>query len=217
LGFLALAVVLSVSALRAPALAPGMGLLLPAALGLVFGASALLPAGGLAAVAALRERGRERAAAVVLGVTVAVDFRALAGAVLLAPSRAEASAPRLAWSAAAFASIVLSVWLLDPTAFLGAVGAPVESAPGIGLLNLLLYRGGPAAGTVVLLLKLASVAIAASSLLLVRRGWRGDAWTLAAFVSLAVLWLDPSPPAGAVVVPLLLLGLGGAALASTPR
>ncbi len=80
LGGLAIVVLVCASALRSPAIAPSLALLAPVALGSIFGTRAVLTAGCLALVALLAQVGRHRAAAVVFGVAVAFDFRALAGA-----------------------------------------------------------------------------------------------------------------------------------------
>ena len=192
------------------ALGAGIGLLLPLSFGVVFGAGGLWVAGGLALAAAASERGRGTLAALVLGATVAIDPRALAGAPLLALDPALRFGRSLRLAAVGYAAVTVPVLLLDPAAFASTLAAWPEAGPGLGLVNLLFYRGAPAVGTVAWL-HLAAVTVAAVGVVWLWRSPRGDAWSVSAFLSLAVLWLDPAPPAGILVVPVVLLALGAGA------
>jgi hypothetical protein len=64
-------------------------------------------------------------------------------------------------------------------------------------------------------LRLAALTAAALGVVWLWRSPSRDAWRVSAFLSLAVLWLDPAPPAGILVVPVLLLAQG--AVAQLPR
>ena len=210
LGGLAILALVCVAALRSPAIAPSLVLLAPVALGSIFGARAVLTAGCLALVALLAQVGRHRAAAVVFGVAVAFDFRALAGAPLLALGGEPLRGSWLRVVGTAVVAFVLPVLALDATGFLSTVGAGAPALPGFGLVNLLLYREAPGVG-IALVLKLASVlAASAGAWWLIRRraAQPAQVWAIAGLFGLASLWLDPSPPAGAVSLPLLLLALG---------
>jgi hypothetical protein len=207
---LALVLVAWAGGRRGLPLGASLGLLLPLAFGVVFGASAVWVAGGLASSAALAGKGSLRAAALVLGATVAVDHRALAAAPLLASGKEPPRLGRvLGLAACAYAALVLPVALLDVPAFLAALGRPLAFGPGFGLANLLLYRGVPPTAAAVLLAAGAGAA-ALGGVLLLARATPFAALPAAALASLAVLWLDPAPPAGALALPVALLALSAA-------
>ena len=210
----ALACVVAVAAGRwaAPgglAFGTGVALSMPLSFGLVFGASGLWVVGGLALTGLLGERGRGTWAAFVFGATVAVDPRALAAAPLLGLGPGMSFGRRLGLAAMGYAVLVVPVLLLDPAAFASAFLRAPESGPGLGLVNLLLYRGSSPGGAA-LVLGLATAAVAALGGWWVWRSRPGDPWTVAAFLSVAWVWLEPGPPAGALAVPVALLGLAAA-------
>ncbi len=190
-------------------------LLLPLALGAVFGARSLWTAGGLAVVVVLARRGRTRAAAVAFGVTVALDHTALVAAPLLALGSEH---PRpvsrlLGWAALGYAVMVLPVALLGPRAFVSAFTPRFEAGPGFGLTNILLYGGSVPRG-VAILLWIGTSLVAVVGVLAVRRMAPASAIPLAACLSVAALWLHPAPAVGALAVPLVLLVLAAPSFAS---
>ena len=191
-----------------------MPFLLPLALGAVFGARSLWTAGGVAVVVLLARRGRTAAAAFAFGCTVALDHGALVAAPLLALGPVGARPfPRVAgWAVVGYAVLVLPVVLLGPGAFLGALAPRLEAGPGFGLVNLLLYGGSVRPGLVALLW-VGTMLVAALGTLAAARAAPASAIPLAAGLSLAALWFDPAPAAGALALPLVLLVLAAPGLA----
>ena len=189
-------------------------LLLPLALGAVFGARSLWTAGGLAIVVILARRGQDAVAALAFGVAVALDHGALVAAPLLAlgPKGAPRSSRLAGWAALGYSALVLPVALLGPQAFLSAITPRFEVGPGFGVVNVLSYGGSVAPG-VAAILWAATLLIAALAVLAVGRTPPGSAIPLAAGLSLAALWLDPMPAPGALLVPLVLLALAATGLA----
>ena len=218
LSMLMLAFVVVAAASTAAQWAPwtfAVPLLLPLTLGAVFGARSLWTAGGLAVVVILARRGKAAAAAFAFGLAVGLDHGALVAAPLLAlvPGGARPVSRLAGWAAIGYAVLVLPVALLDPRAFLSALTPRLEAGPGFGVVNVLSYGGsvppGVAAG-----LGAGALLVAALGLLSLVKTTPALAIPLAACLSLAALWLDPAPPAGALAVPLALLVLAAPALAA---
>jgi hypothetical protein len=187
----------------------GACLLLPLALGPIFGTSRVLTLAALLLCAFTAARGYPKLAAGMVGMAAAVDPLSLCGLPLLALTPGPAAgAPRsLFWPPVLGASaLIVPVVLLDPGAFASAlVRAPVPGA-GLGLVNLLLYAGMPQLPSVLSAFALlVVVALAAAA---ARRRSGADAFGVAALCSLAWLWLAPAAAADAVAVPVGLLAVG---------
>jgi hypothetical protein len=214
----ALALVVSATMTWSPSVGAGVGLLLPLAFGVVFAASSTWTLGGLVLSALFARGGMAKTAAVVFGLAAALDHRALAAAPLLAATEPVDATlrpgRRLALVACGYLALVLPVVLLDPLAFASALGRPLEIAPGLGLGNLLVYKGAAPPGAAALL-KLASVAVSLFGLFLIGRLPPPSALAAAALLSLVALWLDPAPPALILALPLTLLALSAAGAATS--
>jgi len=119
----------------------------PFALGTVLGSPAVLPLAALAGSWALGRRGSWTAAGLLAGVAAALDHRAALAALPLllcgaTPARSLAARARsLAVALAAYAAVVAPVALLDVPAFLARLRAAPAPGPGLGVFNLLAYRG----------------------------------------------------------------------------
>ena len=186
--------------------AVGVALLLaPLALGTVLGAPLALSLLALVSAWAARERGALTLAGALAGAAVGLEHRAL----LVAPFVALPHGPRagltrvLSAAAAGYALLVAPVALLDVASFLERAIERSAPGPGLGLVNLLVYRGaeGAAAGLgwVATLVALAALAW------LLTRPWPRLA--RAGIASLVGIVLAPSLSADAVGVPILLLTL----------
>jgi hypothetical protein len=191
----------------------------PLAVGTVLGAPFALTLAALAGAWALAGRGAGLAAGLLAGAAVALDHRAaLVAPFLLAPENRvavrrglQALGSRLALrrglpaAAAAYGVLVLPVALLDPPAFLARLVERTAPGAGLGVFNLLAYRGAEASAGALALAALAPLLCAGVVLWLLRRPWPPLA--LAAVASLAGIALAPALSAEAVAVPLVLLGL----------
>jgi hypothetical protein len=206
---LALAALAAVAALRfegrrrRTALALAL-LAAPLATGTVLGSPAALP---LAALVGAWAAGRRWALAGVLaGVAVALDHRALLVAPFLlarvAPGERRGAATR---AAAAYGLLVAPVVLLDPVAFTARLGTEGVPGPGLGLFNLLAYRGVEASAGALALGALAPLLSAGVVLWLLARP--GPPLARGGVASLVGLVLAPAVSAEAVALPLVLLGL----------
>jgi len=190
--------------------AVGLALLAaPLALGTVQGAPFALSLLALAAAWTARDRGARVVAGLLAGAAVALGHWAL----LVAPFVALSDAPRasrartLAAAAAGYALLVVPVALLDPTAFLARVAAPASAGPGLGLVNLLAYRG--AENVAVALAPVVPMIALAALAWLLTRSWAPLA--RAGIASLVGIALAPSVSGDAVAVPILLLALAAVA------
>ena len=206
---LALAALAAVAALRfegrrrRTALALAL-LAAPLATGTVLGSPAALP---LAALVGAWAAGRRWALAGALaGAAVALDHRALLVAPFLlarvAPGERRRAAIR---AAAAYGLLVAPVVLLDPAAFAARLGAEGVPGPGLGLFNLLAYRGVEASAGALALAALAPLLSAGVVLWLLTRP--GPPLARGAVAGLVGLVLAPAVSAEAVALPLVLLGL----------
>jgi len=208
LAFLALAGVLAVrfSGRRRRA-AVGLSLLVaPLALGTVLGAPFVLSLLVLAFAWTARERSKSTSAGALAGVAVALDHRALLCApfVALPENWTRVSLFRaLAAAAAAYGLVVLPVALLDLPAFVARAAAPSPPGTGLGLVNLLAYRG--AEGLAASLLPAAALVGIGALVFLLTRPWPGLA--RAGIASLVGIVLAPAVSAEAVATPILLLAL----------
>ncbi len=101
--------------------------------------------------------------------------------------------------------VVAPVALLDLTAFGARLVERTTPGPGLGLFNLLAYRGAEASAGALALAALAPLLLAGIVLWLLKRPW--PPLVLGGVASLAGILLAPALSAEAVAVPLLLLGL----------
>ena len=131
--------------------------------------------------------------------------------------RASVAGAAVAGPSAAYALLVAPVALLDPAAFAARLGAAGVPGPGLGLFNLLAYRGAEASAGALALAALAPLLSAGVVLWLLSRPWPPLA--RAAIASLVGLVLAPAVSAEAVALPLVLLGLAAISppTASRPR
>jgi uncharacterized membrane protein len=178
----------------------------PMAIGTVLGAPFAL---SLSALVAAWPTGRGRpglASGLLAGAAVALDHRATLAVPFLLLAGSRRSVTRgLAAALAAYLLIVGPVALLDPAAFAARLGGPTASGAGLGLFNLLAYRGMESSAGAFALAALTPLALAALVLWLLRRPWPPLA--LGGIASLAGIVVAPALSPEAVAVPLLLLGL----------
>ncbi len=188
----------------------GLALVLaPLALGTVQGAPFALSLLALVSAWAARDRCAPRAAGLLAGAAVALDHRALLAApfVALADGRRPRLARTLAAAATGYGVVVVPVALFDLTAFLERAAQPSPPGPGLGLVNLLAYRGAESAAAV--LAPFLVLAAFGALAWLMTRSWATLA--RAAIASLVGIVLAPSLSAEAVAAPILLLALAAMA------
>ena len=210
LGLLALAAGLAVSlegAARRSALALCL-LSAPLALGTVLGSPHAASLAALVAAWAASSGGRDRTAGVLAGVAMALDHRSLVAVPFLAlgDSRPRVRAAVVS-AAAAYLALVAPVALLDLPAFATRASAAAVAGPGLGLANLLAYKGGEDVATA--FGPLAPLATLALTAWLLTRPWSGLA--RAAVATLAAIVLAPAVTANAVATPIVLLALAASA------
>jgi hypothetical protein len=195
--------------------AVGLALLAaPLALGTVLGAPFALSLAALASAWAARDKGAQLAAGMLAGAAVALDHRALLVApfVALTDGTRVSRARALVGVVAGYGLLVLPVALLDLPAFLERAAAPSPPGPGLGLVNLLAYRG--AENAAVALAPMAPLVALAALAWLLTRPWPRLA--SAGIASLVGIVLAPSLSADAVAAPILLLALAAVAPAAEP-
>jgi hypothetical protein len=182
-------------------------LVAPMALGTVLGSPAALSLAALVGAWAAGRRGAGLGSGSLAGVAVALDHRALLVApflVALEASRRE-RARAIAAAFGAYLLVVAPVALLDPVAFAARLGERAAPGPGLGLFNLLAYRGAEASAGAFALAALAPLLLAALVLWLLTRPWpplaRGG------IASLAGILLAPALSPETVAGPIVLLGL----------
>jgi hypothetical protein len=202
------------------AAAAASGLLAPLALSALFGGRSLGAAFGLTLTAWLSSRW-PTLSRLAFGAAVALDHLALAAAPLLAlgsPTGGErgrtSRARSLAVVAAGYLALVAPPFLLDPGSAMRAYGRPIEVGPGLGLVNLVSYGGELPESLPALCAWLAAI-LAVSGLWLGGRCRPEEASLLSVCLCLAVLWLHPAPPAGALALPVALLVLAAPSLLAT--
>jgi hypothetical protein len=188
----------------------GLALLVaPLALGTVLGAPFALSLLALVGAWAARDRGAPTVAGALAGVAVALDHRALLVAPFVAlPEGSRAGLTRaLAAATAVYALLVGAVALLDVGAFVARATAWSPPGPGLGVVNLLAYRGAEDAAGALAPVGLLVVLVALVWLL--TRPWPGLA--RAGIASLLGIVLAPALSAEAVAMPILLLALAALA------
>jgi uncharacterized membrane protein len=185
----------------------------PLSVGTVLGFPGALSLAALLAGWAAARRGRWTAAGLSAGVAVALDHRAALVAPFLplpdasAPDRTGPAHLRrgIAGALVAYALIVLPIALLDPAAFAVRHALLAAPGPGLGIFNLLAYRGAEASTGALAFAALAPLVAVGLGLWLLGRSWpplaRGG------IASLVGIVLAPAISPDAVSVPLLLLGL----------
>jgi hypothetical protein len=179
----------------------------PIAIGTVLGAPFAL---SLTALVAAWPTGRGRpglASGLLAGAAMALDHRAALAVpfLLLASGNRRSVARGVAAALAAYLLVVGPVALLDPAAFSARLGERTASGPGLGLFNLLAYRGMESSAGAYALAALEPLVLAALVLWLLKRPWPPLA--LGGIASLAGIVVAPAVSPEAVAVPLLLLGL----------
>jgi len=182
-------------------------LLAPLAMGTVLGGPVALSLAVLVGAWTARERGARGLAGALGGLAVALDHRALLSApILAAPRGARKDLLRVAAAAAAsYGLLVLPVALIDLPAFVGRATARAPVGPGLGIVNLLAWRG--AEGLAATLAPLMALVALAALVWLCFRRWSSPA--RAGLASLVGIVLAPALSADAVATPILLLALAG--------
>jgi hypothetical protein len=218
-----LGLVVAVTATTGGTSGPLLGLALtlpPLALGTTLGSPWAFSVCGLAISWALLRQDRPAPAGLFAGVAAACDplavFPALA-IVLAGPAEAgprwDPEPPVSPWrrllpALGTYALLIAPVALLDPAAFAARVLAPREIGAGLGIFNLLAYRGLESTVTASLLAAVAPLAALAATLALARPVI--PAAIRAGLAALAAIVLAPSVMPDAVAVPIVLLGLAAA-------
>jgi glycosyl transferase family 87 len=176
----------------------------PLALGSVLGSPAAVSLAALVAAWALSSAGHAGLAGALAGAAIALDHRALVAVPFAAFGQTRPRATRGALAAAvAYAAIVAPVALLDVSAFLARASAATSAGPGLGLANLLAYRG--AEGVAAAFGPLAPLLTLGAMVWLLTQPW---SWLArAALATLVSLVLAPAVSANAVAVPIVLLAL----------
>ena len=190
------------------------------AVGTMLGAPWAFSVAGLAISWALLRQDRPVGAGAFAGAAAACDpiavFPALAIA-LSGPAEAGPSwdpEPKVpAWKRVvpafvAYAAFLLPVALLDPLSFAARVFAPGAVGPGLGIFNLLAYRG--LEGSVPALVLAAVVPLAATLFTIGVARPTLPAAVRAGLAALAAIVLAPSIMPDAVALPIVLLGLAAA-------
>lgn len=190
-------------ALSASALLPFL------AVGTTFGTPLALPLVALVACARAASSQRAGLAGLLAGIAVAFDHRALLVVPFLAlPALARPVRRRAATGLlAGYATLVLPVAALAPVAWARALAPNPTIEPGVGLVNLLIYRGGessPAAHAALALAPLVLFVFAAALLRWVSRR-PAAAPAAAALVMLVALFLAPAVSAESLGTPVVLL------------
>jgi len=148
-------------------------------------------------------------AGVLAGLAVALDHRAL---VVVPFALLDEPRPRMVRAALAAAftylALVLPVAVLDPPAFVERAFASVPAGPGLGVANLLAYRG--AEGLATSLAPLTAAVALAATVWLLRRPW--SALARGGLASLVAIVLAPAVSANVVAVPILLLTIAAVEL-----
>lgn len=178
------------------------------AVGVPFGARDALPLAALVGALMAARGGRALVAGALAGFAGALDHRAL----LLAPFLVLPDLRAPLWRRvgagclAAYAALVLPVALLDLRAFAGALAASPRIQPGVGLANLLFFKGGQdtmAAHALFAALPLATLLISIALTRLAVEG-RASALGLGALTALLGLWLAPAASPEAMSIPVVL-------------
>ncbi len=177
----------------------------PLALGTALGSPAALVLLAVVGAWALSLRGSVAGSGALAGLALSLDHRAALAVPFLLAALGRPRSRALAFAAGAYALVVVPVALLDPGAFAARLLEPRAPGPGLGLWNLLAYRGAEASVAGLSLAALAPLATAIVVLGLLRRG--GSPLVGAALASLAGIALAPALAPDAIALPLLLLAL----------
>jgi hypothetical protein len=162
-----------------------LGLLPPAALGIIFGAGQLPWLAALLITLAAARWGRITVAGIFAGAALAVDPRAIV-VVLFAPmlsGKRPRYRPFLLGALCAYGVVVGPVALLDPRAMAEAIGRGTELGSGMGVINIAAYAGLEASPSLHGLLALSPWLAGSLAILLLIRG------PGIAPASIAALWL----------------------------
>jgi hypothetical protein len=179
----------------------------PMAIGTVLGSPVALCLAALVGAWAASRRGAGLAAGLLAGGSVAFDHRALLVAPFVVPPRQEGRnrARAVVGALTVYLLLVAPVALRDPAAFVTRLGGWASPGPGLGLFNLLAYRGAEASAGALALAALAPLLLAGLVVLL--SNWHRPPLVLGGIASLAGILLAPALSPEAVAVPLVLLGL----------
>ncbi len=179
----------------------------PMAIGTVLGSPVALSLAALAGAWAAGRHGAGVGVGLLAGVAVGLDHRAalVVPFLWLAPGRRGGHWKEVAAALVAYSSMVAPVALLDLGAFVSRLREQAVPGPGLGLFNLLAYRGADASVGALVFAALAPLLSLGIALWLLRRTWPPLA--LAGTASLIGIVLAPMASAEAVAVPIVLLGL----------
>jgi hypothetical protein len=182
----------------------------PLALGTVLGSPGALSLAAIVGAWAAGRRGAPLVAGLLAGAAVAFDHRAVLVVpfVLLAPESRGAIRRGLGAALVTYLLLVAPVASLDLTAFVSRLRELELPGPGLGIFNLLAYRGAEASAGALALAALAPLLCVGSVLWLMRRPWPPLA--KAGIASLVGIVLAPTLSPEAVAVPIVLLGLAAA-------
>ncbi len=182
-------------------------LVAPLSLGTVLGSPAALPLAAIVGAWACSRRGSSFLAGVLAGAAVGFDNRAALAVPFLLVGGRGAVRTGLAGAALAYLLVVAPVALLDPGAFVSRLGEGERPGAGLGVFNLLAYRGAEASAFALALAAVAPLLSLVAVLWLFRRPWPPLAQ--AGIASLVGIVLSPVLSVEAVAGPLVLLGLAG--------
>ena len=215
---LRLAAVVSLAALAA-ALAAGLHgrrrrtalalalLLAPLAMGTAVGSPLALPLAALVGAWVARRLGAGLVAGLLVGTAVALAHEMLLVApfILLGVEGTRARTRVVLAAVAAYLVIVAPVAVLDPAAFAARLGARTAPGAGLGLFNLLAYRGAEATAGALALAALSPLLLTILVIWLSKRPW--PAIARGGIASLGGIVLAPAVSAEAIAVPMVLLGI----------
>jgi hypothetical protein len=179
----------------------------PLAVGTVLGSPIALPLAALVGAWAAGRRGVPLAGGLLAGLAVALDHGALLVApfLLLSGEDRRCRVRAVTAAVAAYVVVVAPVGMLDLVAFAGRLADSDAPGPGLGIFNLLAYRGAEASTGALALAAVSPLMLAALVIALLGRPWPPLA--RAGIASLAGLVLAPAVSPEAVGVPIVLLGL----------
>ena len=194
-------------------LAAALLLAAPFAVGTMFGSQAPAALSLLLAAAVLARRGLGVLASLVAGAACACSHAVvLAVPFAILPALARPRGRRAVLGlAVGYSAMVLPVVALDPLAYLARARAPSPFGPGVGLANILYWRGLEERAVTHALFALLPLAVAMLWLFLLRRARQGRLSAEAAAGGLALLGLVVSHQASpqSLAIPLTLIALGG--------
>ena len=182
-------------------------LVAPLALGTVLGSPVALSLAALVGAWFAGRRGVSLGTGLLAGAAVALDHHAALVVPFLVLALGNRGAVRRALTGAflAYLLVVAPVAFLDPGAFFLRLGERVAPGPGLGLFNLLAYRGAEASAGALAIAALVPLLSLAIVVWLLLRPW--PTLALGGIASLFGIVLAPAISAEAVAVPLVLLGL----------